>query len=62
MIADPCCALCKHSTGVCLSRHSCEHHVIADAQDEAAHRATRQYRDPTADQAVRNAMKERRRR
>jgi hypothetical protein len=58
--ADPCCVLCRHSTGVCLSRHSCEHHIEAQAQDDANHRATRTIRDPTGETAIRNITRERR--
>lgn len=57
MINDPCCALCKGAHGICLSRHQCEHHKIADAQDELNHRARKVYANPTADQAIRQAMK-----
>jgi hypothetical protein len=59
-MSDPCCWACRSPTGVCLSRHACEHHIIAQAQDDANHRASRQYRDPTGDQAVANAMREKR--
>ncbi|AYN57949.1 hypothetical protein PP640_gp77 [Arthrobacter phage Faja] len=54
---DPCCALCKGPHGICLSRHACEHHKAAQAQDEADARARRTYRDPTADLAIRNATR-----
>jgi len=57
MTPDPCCVLCRHSTGVCLSRHSCEHHIEAQKQDDANHRASRTVRDPTGDAAVSNAMR-----
>ena len=57
MNTDSCCWACRSPTGVCLSRRTCEHHIIAEAQDEARHRATRQYRDPTGDQAVNNIMR-----
>lgn len=57
MTADPCCVLCRHSTGVCLSRHSCEHHLQAQKQDDANHRASRTVRDPTGDAAVASVMR-----
>jgi hypothetical protein len=60
MTPDPCCTLCRHSTGVCLSRHTCEHHLEAQAQDDANHRATRTIRDPTGETAIRNITRERR--
>lgn len=60
MIPDPCCQLCRHSTGICLSRHTCEHHRDAQAQDDANHRASRTIRDPTGDAAIRNITRERR--
>lgn len=59
-MSDPCCTLCKGPHGICLSRHTCQHHKIADAQDEANHRARRTIRDPTANQAIANAMKDKR--
>ena len=59
MTPDPCCALCRHSTGVCLSRHTCEHHLEAQAQDDANHRASRTIRDPTGDTAIANITRER---
>ena len=60
-MSDPCCPLCKGAYGICLSRYGCEHHRVADAQDEANHRATRTIRDPTASRAIANVMKERKR-
>ena len=54
---DPCCFLCKGAHGICLSRGQCEHHKLAQAQDEADARARRTYRDPTADRAIRNATR-----
>lgn len=60
MTPDPCCVLCRHSTGVCLSRHTCEHHLEAQKQDDANHRATRTIRDPTGETAIRNITRERR--
>lgn len=57
---DPCCTLCKGPHGICLSRHACEHHRIADAQDEINHQTRKLYRNPTADQAIANAMNSRR--
>lgn len=60
MTPDPCCALCRHSTGICLSRNTCEHHKEAQAQDDANHRATRTIRDPTGDTAIANITRERR--
>ncbi|CAH0232899.1 hypothetical protein SRABI26_02694 [Arthrobacter sp. Bi26] len=59
MTSDPCCILCRHSTGVCLSRHTCEHHLLAQAQDDANHRASRTIRDPTGDTAIANITRER---
>lgn len=54
---DPCCFLCRGAHGICLSRGQCEHHKLAQAQDEADARSRRTYRDPTADQAVRNVTR-----
>ncbi|WNT44970.1 hypothetical protein SEA_ABBYDAISY_77 [Arthrobacter phage AbbyDaisy] len=51
---SPCCALCKGPHGICLSRYACQHHKDADAQDDANHNARQTYRNPTADQAIRN--------
>lgn len=59
MTSDPCCALCKSAMGICLSRHSCAHHLEAQAQDDANHRARRTIRDPTGDEAIRNITRER---
>lgn len=56
---DPCCYLCRSAHGVCLSRGQCEHHKLAQAQDEADARARRTYRNPTEDQAIRNIMRSR---
>lgn len=60
MTPDPCCVLCKGAHGICLSRHTCQHHKQAQAQDDANHKATRTIRDPTGDAAVRNAMSSKR--
>ena len=54
---DPCCFLCRGAHGICLSRGQCEHHKLAQAQDEADARARRTYRNPTEDQAIRNIMR-----
>jgi hypothetical protein len=54
---DPCCFLCKGAHGICLSRGQCEHHKLAQAQDEADARARRTVRDPTANEAIRNVMR-----
>ena len=59
-MSDPCCILCRHPTGICLSKFSCEHHVTAQKQDDANHRASRTIRDPVGDQAVNNVMRARR--
>lgn len=56
---DPCCFLCRGAHGICLSRGQCEHHKLAQAQDEADARARRTYRNPTEDQAIRNVMRSR---
>lgn len=56
---DPCCALCKGPHGICLSRHACEHHKAAQAQDDANHRARQTVRDPTGETAIRNIMSNR---
>lgn len=58
---DACCFLCRGPHGVCLSRYSCEHHTLAQAQDDANHKARQTYRNPTADQAVARAMRASRR-
>lgn len=55
-MSDPCCALCKGPHDICLSRHSCQHHKIAQAQDDANHQARQTVRRPTEDQAIRNIM------
>lgn len=54
---DPCCFLCRGAHGICLSRGQCEHHKLAQAQDEADARARRTVRDPTANEAIRNVMR-----
>ncbi|SDK80283.1 hypothetical protein [Arthrobacter sp. ok362] len=54
MTHDPCCVLCKGPHDICLSRHTCEHHKAAQAQDDANHRASRTIRDPTGDTAIAN--------
>jgi hypothetical protein len=51
---SPCCALCRTPSGVCASNWSCQHHLDAEAQEEANHRARSSRRDPTADEAIRN--------
>ncbi|AYR01580.1 hypothetical protein PP639_gp080 [Arthrobacter phage Seahorse] len=56
---DPCCFLCKGAHGICLTRGQCEHHKVAQAQDEADARARRTVRDPTANEAIRNVMRNR---
>jgi hypothetical protein len=56
---DPCCFLCRGAHGICLSRGQCEHHKLAQAQDEADARARRTYRNPTEDKAIRNVMRSR---
>lgn len=61
MTPDPCCVLCKSSTGICLTRFQCEHHKEADKRDEAAHRARQTYRNPTQDQAIANVARAERR-
>jgi hypothetical protein len=53
-MSDSCCVLCRTPTGVCASKYACEHHKLAQAQEDANHRARRTHRDPTADQAIRN--------
>ena len=60
-MSDPCCALCRHMTGICLSRGSCEHHKIAQAQDEANHQTRKTYNNPTQDKAIANVMRKQRR-
>ena len=57
MTPDACCVLCKGPHGICLSRHTCEHHKEAQAQDDANHRASRTIRDPTGDAAVNRVMR-----
>ncbi|QIG57728.1 hypothetical protein PP358_gp57 [Arthrobacter phage Shoya] len=57
-MADSCCALCRTPSGVCASRYACQHHKVFQAQDEADARARRTHRDPTADQAIANAMRD----
>lgn len=61
-MSDNCCALCKGPHGICLSRHSCQHHKEAQAQDDANHRARQTVRRPTEDQAIANVMRDRRER
>lgn len=56
---DPCCYLCKGAHGICLTRGLCDHHKLAQAQDEADSRARRTYRNPTEEQALRNVMRTR---
>ena len=56
-MSDPCCWACRSPTGVCLARYACEHHRVAEAQDEARHQAGRTIRDPTGDTAIRNIMR-----
>jgi hypothetical protein len=60
MNLDVCCVLCKGPHGICLSRHTCDHHKDAQKQDDANHRASRTIRDPVGDQAVNNVMRARR--
>lgn len=60
MISDACCALCRGPHGICLSRHRCNHHLEAQAQDDANHKATRTIRDPTGETAIRNITREQR--
>lgn len=60
MTPDPCCFLCKHPSGVCLTRLTCEHHQLADARQRAADsRRITSYPDPTGEAAVRNADRDR---
>ncbi len=61
-MSDPCCALCRGPHGICLSRHSCQHHKIAQAQDDANHRARKLYNNPTQDKAIANVMRGRKER
>lgn len=60
MTNDPCCWACKSSTGICLSRYTCSHHIEADKQDEINHRTRKTHRDPTGDQATARADRARR--
>ena len=57
MNRDACCFLCRGVHGICLTAYGCEHHKLAQAQDEADARARRTYRDPTADRAIRNTTR-----
>lgn len=59
MTPDPCCYLCRTPYG-CALRH-CEHHKIAQAQDDANHKARQTVRRPTEDKAIANVMRERKR-
>lgn len=54
---DPCCFLCRTPSGVCATKHQCEHHVTARFQAE---RAVTVYRDPTGEEAAGNVDRERR--
>lgn len=56
-MSDPCCALCKGPHGICLSKHACHQHKVAQKQDDANHRARRTVRDPTGDAAVASLMR-----
>jgi hypothetical protein len=60
-MSDPCCPLCKGAHGICLSRFQCNHHIEADKQDDANHRARQLYYNPTADEAIANVTRERKR-
>lgn len=60
-MSDACCHLCKGAHGICLTRYGCEHHREADRQDDANHRARKLYNNPTADEAIGNVMRERKR-
>lgn len=62
MTPDNCCHLCKGPHGICLSRHACEHHKIAQAQDDANHKARQTVRRPTEDKAIANVMRGRKER
>lgn len=62
MTPDPCCFMCRSSTGVCLTRFQCDHHKEADKRDEANERARRTVHRPTEDQAINNVMRAQRRR
>jgi hypothetical protein len=59
-VSDPCCHLCKGAHGICLSRFQCNHHIEADKQDDANHRARQLYYNPTQDTAIANVMREKR--
>jgi hypothetical protein len=58
-VTDACCHLCKGAHGICLTRFQCEHHKEADRQDDHNHRARQLYYNPTADEAINNVMRER---
>lgn len=61
MTPDPCCILCRHVSGICLSRHTCDHHKDAQKQDDANHRARTTVRRPTEAAAINNIMRATRR-
>ena len=59
MSQDNCCFLCRGAMGICLTRHSCDHHREAAKQDEADAKARRTHRDPVADLAIYRADRSR---
>lgn len=56
-MSNPCCWACRGALGICLN-YRCNHHIQADIQDEADARARRTVRDPTAERAIANVMRE----
>lgn len=60
MIPDPCCQLCRTPHGICRASYGCSHHIEAQAQDDANHRARTTVPRPTEDAAINNIMRARR--
>lgn len=57
LLTDNCCYLCKSSSGICLTRGACDHHVDARRRQDANDRAMTTHRDPTGNEAVNNVMR-----
>lgn len=58
-VGDPCCFACRTPSGVCASKHQCEHHRLARAEFENRRPP---HPDPTGEHAVGNVMRAQRER
>jgi hypothetical protein len=58
---DRCCFICKHPSGICLTRHTCDHHKDTRKRQDADDKARSTVRRPTEDAAIRNITRDEKR-